>query len=164
MDFILFPDVFFIASFIYCVCVHAGIADVETTLEQISLLTGHHLREPQSDGTLTARYIATTSSLKESLKITSCSPVAVFFKDEEILRSHLAQLVLSLLNDEGKMRDVCKQLCAVLKDYSVLGSYEHHEVSSVKLHKDVHFQNVAITSVSCFGTTDYFMPRLVFAI
>ena len=164
MDFILFPDVFFIASFIYCVCVHAGIADVETTLEQISLLTGHHLREPQSDGTLTARYIATTSSLKESLKITSCSPVAVFFKDEETLRSHLAQLVLSLLNDEGKMRDVCEQLCAVLKDYSVLGSYEHHEVSSVKLHKDVHFQNVAITSVSCFGTTDYFMPRLVFAI
>ena len=137
---------------------------METSLEQISLLAGHHLREPQSDGTQTARYIATTSSLKESLKTTSCSPMAVFFKDEEILRSQLVHLVLSCRSDDGKMKDVCERLCAVLKDYPAMGRYEQHEVSHVKLHRDVHFQNVAITSVSCFGTTDYFMPRLVFFI
>lgn len=136
-----------------------GIIDVETTLERITLLAGHQLREPQSDGTQTARYIATTSSLKESLKTSSCSPVAVFFKDEEQLRSLFVQLVSSLLADEGKMKEVCAELCSVLKHYRTMAGHEEHEVSNVKSQKDVHFQNVALTSVSCLGTTDYFMPR-----
>jgi hypothetical protein len=138
--------------------------DVETALEEITLLAGHHLREPQSDGSFTARYIATTTSLKESLKTTSCSPMAVFFKDEEVLRSQLTQLVLSCLGDGGKMKDICEKLCAVLKDYPVVGGCEQHEVSSAKLHKDIHFENVALTSISCFATADYFMPRSVFVL
>ena len=135
---------------------------METALEEIALLAGNHLREPQSDGTLTARYIATTTSFKESLKTTSCSALAIFFKDEEILRSQLADLVLSCVGDDGKVKDVCEKLCAVLKDYPVVGGCEQHEVSSAKLKKDIHFQNVAMTSISCYGTADYFMPRLVF--
>lgn len=132
---------------------------METTLDHITLLSGHHLREPQSDGTLTGGYIATSSSLRESLKIASCSPTAVFFKDEMKLRSQLAQLVSSFLVDEGKMKNVCGRLCAVLNDYPAINVCEQLEVSCVKLDKDVHFHNNAMTSVSCIGTTDYFMPR-----
>ena len=128
------------------------------------MLAGHHLREPQSDGTQTAGYIATTSSLKESLKISSCSPVAVFFKDEDQLRSLFVQLVSSLLSDERKLKDVCAEFCSVLKDHRTVAGHEKYEVSNVKSQKDVHFQNVAITSVSCLGTADYFMPRWGFSL
>ena len=135
---------------------------METALQEIALLAGHKLREPQTDGTLTARCIATTSSLKESLKTSSCSPLVVFFKDEELLRCQLAQLVRSCVSDEGKMKDVCEGFCAVLKDYPTFGaSHEQYEVSSAKMSKDIHFKNAAMTSVSCIGTTDYFMPRFV---
>ena len=114
---------------------------------------------PSRDGTLAARYIATTSTLKESLKTTSCSPMAVFFKDEDMLRSQLVQLLLSCLHNESKMNEVWEKMCAVLKKHPRAFSHKEYEVSNVRMHEDVHFDNVALTSISCLGTTDYFMPR-----
>ncbi|XP_028400510.1 probable E3 ubiquitin-protein ligase HECTD4 [Dendronephthya gigantea] len=136
-----------------------GICNLETSLDQITLLTGHHLRDAQSDGKITARYIATTSTLREGLKVATCSPMAVFFKDEHVLRTVISRLVLSCMRDGEKMEYVGEKLCAVLKNKVVLRQ-DQYEVSNVKFRKDVHLENVAVTSVSCLGTADYFMPRI----
>lgn len=130
-------------------------------MDEILLLSQQYLRDAHSDGAVNARYIAASKSLVESLKTTSCSPLAVFYKDEEKLSSLLTRLLYSFLRDDVKFQDVGEQLFQSVIEKSFSQCLQQFEVSNVSAQKDVHFENAAITTVSCLATTDYFMPRCV---
>lgn len=146
------------------VCAPPGISDVDTDLEHIFLLAGHLLRTPQADGTVTARNIVTTSSLKECLKTTCCSPLAAFFKDEEALKQHLVTLVLSCANEGPKMKEICSRMLLALEEAPSSFSRQEYNITNLKMRKDIHFENAAVTAASCHGTPDYFIPRYRVAI
>ena len=146
------------------ICVTPGISDVDTDWGHIFLLAGHLLRTPQADGTVTARNIVTTSSLKECLKTTCCSPLAAFFKDEEVLKQHLVTLVLSRANEGPKMKEICGKIFLALEEAPSTFSHQQYNITNLKMRKDIHFENAAVTAASCHGTPDYFIPRYRVAI
>lgn len=141
------------------VCGTAGLSDVDTDLEQIFLLAGHLLRTPQADGSVTARNIRAASSMKECLKTTSCSPTATFFRNEDVLKKCLEELIMSCANDELKLKEISRKMCSTLKEAPSLFVHKQYNVNNLKLRKDIHYENVAITAVSCHGTLEYLIPR-----
>ena len=71
----------------------------------------------------------------------------------------MVQIIISWANNEEKMVDISARMCLALKDAPNLFAHRQYNVTNTKLRKDIHFEEAALTAVSCHGTNDYFISR-----
>lgn len=113
-------------------------------------LSSHLLSSPYSNGNITTASLATVSTPRNCLSVAQLLPSVVFYSQPQEIFSEIHRLLnKASLAGEEELIKLTNTICQGLRD--PLQSIWHREftVSHESLEEEVHFNDAAVTIVTC---------------